>query len=345
MSKYRSVVVALLCTVVLSSCALLPFGHRGTLYDDSFQKADAQMTEIAAAVNSHDKAALKAMFSSRALEKATDFDAGLEYFLAFFPNGGLTWKLETVGSEVDSSYGAKTELLNAHYTVTADGVDYSLFFADFTVNDAYDSDNVGIYALGVTPWVDGGASGAADAFATWAGSMSIDESSLNAYAGVYFPPDTSQLSIQKMNRVLFILNNVGRNGDWLRGLFSVYAQREYDTQLDNELDELFAYFPAHSVELKDDPKGVPVVRESTDNGGETRLLISSHRVLAGGAYCWFSFAYFTDNSMNPENLGFYAMGVAPWTASGDSAAEKALFAWLDTFDVDASVPPGIFISQ
>jgi hypothetical protein len=57
------------------------------------------------------------------------------------------------------------------------------------------------------------------------------------------------------------------------------------------------------------------------------------------------FAYFIENTVEPTNQGFYAIGVAPWTESGDSPAEKALFAWADTFDVDASVPPGIFISQ
>jgi hypothetical protein len=52
-----------------------------------------------------------------------------------------------------------------------------------------------------------------------------------------------------------------------------------------------------------------------------------------------------ENSADPTNSGIYAIGLAPRTTSENSAAEKAFFAWADTFDVDASVPPGIFISQ
>jgi hypothetical protein len=57
-----------------------------------------------------------------------------------------------------------------------------------------------------------------------------------------------------------------------------------------------------------------------------------------------SFAYYPENAIDPTNLGIYAIGVAPRTESGESAAEKALFAWIDTFDVDAKVPPAVFIA-
>jgi hypothetical protein len=64
MIKFLSGVVALLCAVALSSCSLLaPFV-------DEEGQVDGRMEQIAAAINSHDAAALKAMFSQRALEDA-----------------------------------------------------------------------------------------------------------------------------------------------------------------------------------------------------------------------------------------------------------------------------------
>lgn len=73
MRKFLLAVVALFCVVLLSSCTLLSVA--GGPSDQ--QRADAQMKKIAVALNSHDAAALKAMFSKRAVEKATDLDARL----------------------------------------------------------------------------------------------------------------------------------------------------------------------------------------------------------------------------------------------------------------------------
>lgn len=129
-----STVLALCCAALLSSCTLLPFG---VLSDDDQQQADAVMTNIAAAVSSQDAGALKALFSKRALEKATDLDARIDNFLTSFPSG-FTWKSDGAISEAPVEHGLKTKVLQASYTVSADGKDYRLFFADFTVNEIYD---------------------------------------------------------------------------------------------------------------------------------------------------------------------------------------------------------------
>lgn len=88
-----------------------------------------------------------------------------------------------------------------------------------------------------------------------------------------------------------------------------------------------------------------MVRESADNGRKITLLISTYRVSLGAVDYLLSFATFTENATDPSKEGLYAIGVAPRTESGDSAVEQALFAWADSFDVDASIPPGIFISH
>jgi hypothetical protein len=338
--KVLSVLVAFVCAVALSSCSLVPSGF---LFDTSDQRADARMTEIAAALNSHDAAELKAMFSPRALEKATDIDARLANLLSIFPTGGLTWTEDASASEGSQAYG--TELMKAYYRVSADGVDYSLFFADFTVNEI-DPDSVGIYALGVAAWADDRRSGPSEPFFSWAASMTIDESDEEGYPGVYIPPTISQLAVQKVNLILGCLNDESKDADWLRGRFSEYVQVEHPTGIDDtHMDALFAFFPLGDVVLQEDSQIAPVVRETTEKGEKQSLLLSTHRVSSGGVNFWLSFAYFTENTLSPDNVGFYAIGVAPRTDSGDSAAEKELFAWADTFDVDASVPPGIFIPQ
>ncbi len=199
MKRVLSGVVAFICAVVLSSCALVPFGtpHApetpDTLYVNTDHKADDRMQQIVDAVNDHDAAALKAMFSPRALEQATDIDEGLDYLLSLFPDGGLTSNGRG-GPNAERQYknGMLTEVLLVEYIVTADGHDYSLFFADFTVNEVIDPSNVGLYALGVTPlpedyksWIREGTS--TEPFFSWAESIHADESDENGYPGVYVP--------------------------------------------------------------------------------------------------------------------------------------------------------------
>jgi hypothetical protein len=198
----KSGLVALVTAVLLSSCALLPFGtpddpeaseSRDSLYVDPEPKMEDRMEQIVAAVNNHDAAALKAMFSPRALDRATDIDEGLEYLLAIFPDGGLTpdwW----VGPAAERLYkdGKLTELLLVEYKVSAGGQDYSLFFADFTVNEIIDPNNVGLYALGVTPWPEDHHSWiveapSTDPFFIWAESIHADERNEKGYPGVYVP--------------------------------------------------------------------------------------------------------------------------------------------------------------
>ena len=207
MRKVLVGLVGLLTAAALSSCALIPFGTPDasetpatpepvdTLYVDPQQKMEDRMQQIVEAVNDHDAAALKAMFSTRALERATGVDEGLEYLLSIFPDGGVTanwW----VGPAAEREYknGQLTEVLLVEYNVSADGQDYSLFFADFTVNEVIDPTNVGLYALGVTPWPEDHHSWiveapSADPFFTWVESIHADESDEHGYPGVYVPAE------------------------------------------------------------------------------------------------------------------------------------------------------------
>lgn len=342
MRRSLSVVVALMCAGVLSSCALLPFGHGGGVFDDSLQKVAARMEQIGAALNAHDAAALKAMYSKRALEQAPDLDERLDDLVSLFPNGGVTWKWDSSGSEGTNDYGQKTEMLDAFYKVSADGKDYSLFFADFTRNDAIDPDNVGIYALGVAPWAYDLDSVPMDAFLYWTSTITYDESDEQGYPGVYVEYDNSHLSHLRLIRILEELNSGDPLG--LANRFTEYARTQYLTEPDEGITALFALFPQMDV-VAQDQQDPPVVRERTDTDQEQLLLVSTYQVSASGEDYWLVCADFRKNTVDSANLGIYAIGAAHRTASGDSAAEQALFAWADTFDVDHSTPPGVFVSE
>jgi len=206
-----------------------------------------------------------------------------------------------------------------------------------------DPANVGIYGIGIAPRTEGKNSGPEGVFFAWTGTVS-DVLGENESPGVYIPNyDNAQLSDRMMDEIAGEMNTHDVSG--LReDQFSDYARSQYPSALDNELEALFPLFSA--ADLTWEPLSEePVVREAVDGDGQTLLLLPIYRVSSGGKDYWLFFADFTVNTIDPENLGLYAIGVAPRTASGDSPEEQALFAWADTFDVDATAPAGIFIPQ
>jgi hypothetical protein len=179
MRKVFVLLLAIVSTAVLSSCSLWPFSEVNA------NQGNARMEQIADAVNGQDAAALKALFSTHALEQATDIDERIEYFLSFFASGELTWEQGVVGSTVDT-VGGTTELLEGHYEVSAGANDYWLVFKDFTAN-ANDPDNVGLYGLGIAPWSENPQTGPAEPLFVWAGSIQMDGNGQNGYPGIYIP--------------------------------------------------------------------------------------------------------------------------------------------------------------
>jgi Domain of unknown function (DUF5104) len=185
----RRVLAALMvlgCVVLLSSCTLLPPS------DPSLQQSDLEMQHISDAVKHHDVAALKELFSKAAREKATDLDSGLKYFLSVFPSGFKNWSDPDggPGETGDYAYGKRTVLLFGNYKVSANGKTYDLYFADYTVNQVDDRDNVGLYALGVAPYNAHPftkPTAASKAFNTWASQFDIKNHTAIGNPGVYVP--------------------------------------------------------------------------------------------------------------------------------------------------------------
>lgn len=180
--------LALVVVGVLSSCSFP--STPSPFHDDSEQKAGIQMQYIADAVKSHDAAALKKLFSPRAVDKATDLDSGLKYFLSVIPSGKLTWETRGTGLTSDTEGFKQATELYGNYRVSVNGEQYSLHFAYFSVDD-FDRHNVGIYALGIAPRADYGytASGARTPFAEWFSQFDISDTTHTATGdpGIYVP--------------------------------------------------------------------------------------------------------------------------------------------------------------
>jgi len=176
------------CVALLASCLLLT-SPPGAIFDDSQQKADAQMQRIADAVKDRDSTALKNLFSQRARHEATDLDGGLKRFLSAFPSGPMTWKSLGPNSATHTEFLKETEVLFSLYKVSAGGKDYFLFFVDYTVNQVDDPTNVGLYALGFTPYTTETqtASGEKKPFFAWEGSFQVDPPQVSGDPGVYVP--------------------------------------------------------------------------------------------------------------------------------------------------------------
>jgi hypothetical protein len=339
--RFASAVVALVGVVVLASCGFNPVSW---LPRDYPGVAADRMVEIVDAVNNQDAAALKGMFTEYALNEYSDeIDEGLEYLLSLFPDGDLVWEDPEYQSPVSESFADRKRMIMvpALYDVSAGGKDYWLFFSFYIVNDI-DPANIGIYGMGAAPRTETKSSGPEGVFFSWAGSISRHRD--NDPAGVYMPDyDNGELSDRMMDLIVEDdLNIQDRSG--LGQKFTEHAQAQYPEQLGDEVDELFALFPDGDIvwePLTEDPD----VRVAADGDNETILLLPIYRVSSGGKDYWLFFADFTVNTIDPDNLGLYAIGVAARTETGDSPQEEALFAWADTFDVDATTPPGILISQ
>lgn len=339
MRRFASAVVAFASVLLLAACGFNPVSW---LPRDYPALAAERMGEIVEAVNSQDAAALKGMFTDYALtEYSAEIDDGLEYLLFLFPDGDLVWEDPKYQSPVSQSFDDRKRMIMvpALYDVSAGGKDYWLFFSYYIVNDI-DPANIGIYGIGVAPRTETKSSGPEGVFFAWAGSVSGHRD--NDPPGVYIPDyDNVELADRMMEEIVEDDLNI-QDPLGLRQKFTEYAQARYAEQLVDEVDELFALFPDGDI-VWEPLTAEPDVRVAADGGNETILLLPFYRVSSGGRDYWLFFADFTVNTIDPDNLGLYAIAVAPRTESGDSAQEQALFEWADSFDVDTSTAPEILI--
>jgi hypothetical protein len=327
---------------ILTACS---FNPRVLIPNYSADLVAERMVQIVDALNSQDEAALKEMFTDYALaEYSEEIDEGLDYLLSLFPNGDVVWEDpdHEPSPAVLYNFGKRTEVVGVLYDISAGGEHYRLFFSYYTINEN-DPSNVGIYGIGVAPRTESLDSGPEEALMSWAGTVG-DLEGENGPPGVYIPSyDYIELSDLTMARIVEDVTSQDVSGLRVE-VFSEYAQTEHAAALDHEIDALYAFVSSEDVtwRLRDEPL---VVREKVEGDDEAILLLPIYEVTSAGKDYWLFFADFTVNTIDPNNLGLYAVGVAARTETGDSSQEQALFAWADKFDVDATTPPGILIPQ
>ena len=70
------------------------------------KKADARLEQVLDAIKNQDKAALKAMFSNKALVEAEDINGSIDYLLTFVQGKIESWERDRLSSG-ESMGGAK----------------------------------------------------------------------------------------------------------------------------------------------------------------------------------------------------------------------------------------------
>jgi hypothetical protein len=300
------------------------------------------MEQIAEAVEAQDADALRALFSTRALEQATDIDAGLDYFLSFFPNGGLTWDIDHVNSSVATEPGKITKMLSAYFKVTADGKDFWLIFKDFTVNELIDPDNVGLYGLGVVAWSDDMESRPVVGLYSWAGSIHKDGVGQYGYPGIYVPDDDivypGEMVDARMEQIAAALNE--QDPAALTGLFSARAL-EQATGFDDGVADILSTFSDGNVTWE----RRSVNATGDDAGEEIQLLFTEYKVSAGGNDYWLFFVDYVVDTVDPDNVGLYSLAITPWTEPGDPDADEGFIAWADPWFQEDVGEAGIYVPE
>jgi hypothetical protein len=136
----------------------------------------------------------------------------------------------------------------------------------------------------------------------------------------------------------------------LKKLFSPGA-RAKATDLDSGLAYFLSIFPSGRMtwKIKSDESGVTGLSKSPEQVLES---FAYYTVNANGKEYELVFADVTTDTVHPDNVGIYALGVArndplaEWTASGDPTP---FYDWIDMFGIDnlgdTIGDPGVFVPQ
>ena len=334
MRRLLIALVALFCVVLLSSCSLLSL-----VSESSDEMANARMEEIAEALNTQDASALKLLFSPYAVERATGLDDGLEYLLSFFPNGGVTWERYTVSQSKEKQGGQLSDALWASYTISVDGTDYRLFFADFVANDA-NPEKLGLYGLGVTPLTEGSVSSADVGIKYWVQGLDLYSDGEYGYPGIYVPNDDilypPEQADARMAQIASALNT--HDAAALGALFASTAAEEA-TNFEGSMAALLAIFPSGDLTWQQSD----VALFGDDLGTELKLLISTYDVSAGGEEYFLYLADFIVDAENPDNVGLASLAVTPWFDPYGDDKDEAYIDWTPTWDFEAEGRVGIYV--
>ena len=338
MRRLTALIAAIACVLLLSSCSLIS-GFVGGPSDD--QVVRDKMAHIIEAINDRDAAALRAMFTEYArAEYSAEIDEGVAHLLSLFPHGDVIWEDDgepAGGGSGSDEYFKSSWLGGMSDLVSSAGKKYVLSFSVFTKN-TIDPKNVGIFRISLNPWTESGVSGAELASC---GSIDTQDPRKGAPPGVIVS-DGGEMSHDRAVAIVDALN--AHDAAALKSMFTEYARTTYSAQIDQGLTYLLSLFPDGDVTLGGAPGGSAVCQRIV---GDTRtvLLPTYYTVHSGGLDYRLFFADFIQNTIDPTNVGIYAMGATRAAECGRCGPEADLNTWADDFYVGASTRPGVFIAQ
>jgi hypothetical protein len=141
------------------------------------------------------------------------------------------------------------------------------------------------------------------------------------------------------------------NAAALKELFSKTALAKA-TDLDGEVRKFLSLFPSGFTSWSD-PDGGPGDTSVNEGDGPTILLDGTYKVHANGKTYDLYFADFVVNQIHPDNVGLYALGVAPYNAypgTKPTAASTAFFAWAGQYEIktknaEATGIPSVYVYE
>lgn len=141
--------LALAAVLLLASCGYSP---RYDFTDGTSKASRDRLERVLTALNDGDADALREMFSDSALtENGAEIEAGLDYLLTLFPDGGVTADEKQSLPGVEQSWidaDHRAIMVSSMFRISAADVNYQLYVSEFTTN-TIDPEDAGVYALWV----------------------------------------------------------------------------------------------------------------------------------------------------------------------------------------------------
>jgi hypothetical protein len=333
--RLASTVGVLAVALLLSSCSQFPL----QFFESDRDRARDRIDAIVGALENHDASALKAMFTEYArTEYSAELDAGIERLLLLFPEGDVEWgedsDLAGGSSQVKNNF-SRARLVYSWHTVESGGETYRINFNEFTVND-FDPENVGLWELSVVPHID--FSNQSWAVYNGCGPVDIREPRDGGPPGVYVASGP-ELSHDRMARIIEAIND--HDSAQLESMFTAYARTGFAREIENGINDLFTLFP-HADLTWVESDGASTLCERFDGSMKTVLLPTAYTVSSDGVDYRFFFADFTENTIDPDNVGLYALGAVP-AAEWNVVPEAYLSQWACSFDTAVSFAPAVYV--
>jgi hypothetical protein len=134
-----------------------------------------------------------------------------------------------------------------------------------------------------------------------------------------------------------------RDAGALEALFSKSA-RAKAPGLDGGVEKFLSFFPSGFTSWSDPDGGPGESDESDGNGKLTVLLDGTYKVHANGKTYDLLFEDYAVNTWRSDNVGLYALGVAPYNphpGTKPTAASNAFFDWAGQYEIKSGEGTGI----